>query len=81
MGNDQSADHPESARERKLGLSAKILIGLILGIGCGLFFGEYCASLKVFGDAFVGLLQMTVLPYITCSLILNRPESCYVLAT
>ena len=55
----------------KLGLSARILIGLVAGIGCGLFFGEYCAPLQILGDAFVGLLQMTVLPYITCSLILN----------
>jgi len=58
-------------RQPNLGLSAKILIGLVAGIGCGLFFGEFCAPLQVFGDAFVGLLQMTVLPYITCSLTLN----------
>jgi len=61
----------EGKHQPKLGLSAKILIGLLAGIGFGLFFGEYCAPLQVFGDAFVGLLQMTVLPYITCSLILN----------
>ncbi len=71
MGSERLGDHPESARKKKLGLSVKIFIGLLLGIGCGLFFGEYCVSLKVFGDAFVGLLQMTVLSYITCSLILN----------
>ncbi len=61
----------EIERRPKLGLSTRILIGLLAGIGCGLFFGEYCAPLQVLGDAFVGLLQMTVLPYITCSLILN----------
>jgi len=67
--NVSTGDSPKP--RRRLSLSAKILLGLILGVGCGLFFGEYCASLKILGDAFVGLLQMTVLPYITCSLVFN----------
>lgn len=71
MCEDEKNIQPESSKGPKLSLSAKILIGLAAGIGCGLFFGEFCAPLQVFGDAFVGLLQMTVLPYITCSLILN----------
>ncbi len=41
------------------------------GIGFGLFFGDYSAPLSVVGDAFVGLLRMTVLPYIVVSLIAN----------
>jgi Na+/H+-dicarboxylate symporter/ABC-type amino acid transport substrate-binding protein len=32
-------------------------------------FGEYCAHLKVLGDAFIKLMQMTILPYIVVSLI------------
>lgn len=71
MSHADTAGRPEKERRPKLGLSARIIIGLVAGIGCGLFFGEYCAPLKILGDAFVGLLQMTVLPYITCSLILN----------
>lgn len=55
----------------KPGLTTWILTSLALGIFCGLFFGELCAPLKTMGDIFVGLLQMTVLPYITLSLILN----------
>ena len=54
-----------------MSLSTKILIGLIAGVACGLFFGEYCAFLSVAGDAFIALLQMTVLPYIVVSLITN----------
>ncbi len=46
-----------------------ILIGLLLGLACGVFFGEYCKHLQVVGDAYVGLLQMTVLPYLVLSLI------------
>jgi len=56
---------------KKLSLSAQILFGLGLGVACGLFFGEYCAPLKIAGDAFIGLLQMTVLPYIVLSLLVN----------
>lgn len=52
-----------------MSLAARILIGLAAGAACGLFFGEPAGSLSVVGDAFVMLLQMSVLPYILCSLI------------
>jgi Na+/H+-dicarboxylate symporter len=44
------------------------MIGLALGLATGLFFGELAAPLKYLGDAFIGLLQMTVLPYIVLAL-------------
>ncbi len=56
---------------KKLSLSTKVLIGLIAGIFLGLFFGEKVAWFSVLGDVFIGLLQMTVLPYIMFSLIVN----------
>jgi Na+/H+-dicarboxylate symporter/ABC-type amino acid transport substrate-binding protein len=43
--------------------------GLLLGILCGVLFGEYCGALEVVGNAYVGLLQMTVLPYLMISLV------------
>jgi len=52
-----------------MGLSARIFTGLAAGLLTGLFFGEIVADLKVFGDIFVKLLQITVLPYIILSLI------------
>ncbi|GHD32647.1 cation:dicarboxylate symporter family transporter [Halioglobus pacificus] len=52
-----------------MGLSGRILLGLLLGVAAGLFFGELAAGLKIFGDIFVRLLQITVLPYIVVSLI------------
>ena len=61
----------ETRAHFKPGLTTWIMTSLVLGIGCGLFFGELCAPLKPVGDIFVGLLQMTVLPYITLSLIYN----------
>jgi Na+/H+-dicarboxylate symporter/ABC-type amino acid transport substrate-binding protein len=56
---------------KKLSLSAKVLIGVLLGIAVGVFFGEHVAWLSILGDIFIGLLQMTVLPYIMISLIVN----------
>ena len=52
-------------------LSKKIVIGLVAGIVCGVFFGEFCSALKIVGSAFVALMQMTVLPYIVLALIVN----------
>jgi Na+/H+-dicarboxylate symporter/ABC-type amino acid transport substrate-binding protein len=49
--------------------STKILIGLLSGIFVGLFLGEYAGLFKIAADGFVKLLQMTVLPYITLSII------------
>ncbi|TWT67051.1 cation:dicarboxylate symporter family transporter [Allorhodopirellula solitaria] len=65
-------DPPVSLEPRwwtRWSLSAQILLGLLLGVSAGLFFGEMCGPLSIVGDAFVGLLQMTVLPYIVVSLV------------
>lgn len=63
----------------RLGLSAQVFIALGLGIVVGLLFGELVKPLEVIGQIFIGLLQMTVLPYILVSLIagigkLSYPE-------
>ena len=52
-----------------MSLSARIFLGLGLGIATGLFFGDLVADLKMIGDIFVKMLQITVLPYIVVSLI------------
>lgn len=56
---------------KKISLSTKVLLGVIFGILLGLFFGESVGWLSIAGDIFIGLLQMTVLPYIMFSLIVN----------
>ena len=61
----------QKSRKQGLGSGELTAIGLVAGIGCGLFFGEETARLKIIGDAYVRLLQMTVLPYIIFSLISN----------
>jgi len=59
-----AADFPKPKR-----LGRWIAIGLVLGVCCGVVFGEYCGFLKLAGQAYVGLLQMTVLPYLVLSLV------------
>ena len=58
-----------AARLRASSLSSRILVGLVAGIVTGLFIGERAAALQVFADAYIKLLQMTVLPYVTVSII------------
>ncbi len=60
-----------SAKSRGPHHSGWTLAGLISGIICGLVFGEYCAFLSAIGNAYIGLLQMTVLPFIVVALIAN----------
>ena len=57
--------------EKHFDLSTSIFIGMGLGIACGVFFGEYCRFLNVVGGIFIGLLQMSILPYIMVALIVG----------
>ena len=54
---------------KRLGLSKQILLGLGLGIAVGLFFGEPADVLRPFGDIYIRLMQMTVLPYLVTALV------------
>jgi Na+/H+-dicarboxylate symporter/ABC-type amino acid transport substrate-binding protein len=49
--------------------SSRILVGLVCGVAVGLFIGEYAGAFKLPADGFIKLLQMTVLPYITLSIV------------
>jgi Na+/H+-dicarboxylate symporter/ABC-type amino acid transport substrate-binding protein len=52
-----------------MSFTKRILCGLAAGVLTGLFLGERAAALKWAADGFVKLLQMTVLPYVTISII------------
>lgn len=60
---------PQDGARKPLSNGRRILIGLLLGLCCGLFIGDLCAPLQVVGQSYVGLLQMTVLPYLVATLI------------
>ena len=64
-------------RRRTPGLATQVLLGLGLGVVAGIVFGEWMRYLQVIGDVFVGLLQMTVLPYIVVSLIASLGRLSY----
>lgn len=49
-------------------LSFRIISGLVLGVLVGLFVGERAAVLQIVADAWIRLMQMTVLPYVMISL-------------
>jgi Na+/H+-dicarboxylate symporter/ABC-type amino acid transport substrate-binding protein len=46
-----------------------VIIAMILGVGCGIVFGERCSVLAPVGKAYIALLQMCVLPYVIISII------------
>ena len=75
--DESSPQNPMEARRGlkvpkfRLNLSTAILLGMVLGILAGVFFGELVGFLDVIGNAFIRLLQMTILPYILASLILG----------
>jgi len=47
-------------KKYKLSMITKIMIAVILGLGFGLLFGDLSKSLKVFGDIFLRLIQMSI---------------------
>jgi len=47
----------------------RVVLALVLGITTGIVVGEPAGNLKIIGNAYIGLLQMTVLPYVIVSII------------
>jgi Na+/H+-dicarboxylate symporter len=72
-----AASAGEGKRAWRPALSARILIGLGLGLLTGLFLGEPAAALQPLADIYIRLMQMTVLPYLVLTLVigLGRMES------
>ncbi len=67
---EAEAERPrDPSGKRGPSLSTQVLIGLLLGIATGLFFGERATAVDIVGQAFVRLLQMSVIPYVVVSLI------------
>jgi Na+/H+-dicarboxylate symporter/ABC-type amino acid transport substrate-binding protein len=60
-----------------MSFSHRILLGLATGVAVGLFLGEYAIVLKWAADGFVKLLQMTVLPYVTLSIVTSLGSLTY----
>ena len=67
--DQDTAEQTPPVKPRRMSLAAKVIIGLVLGLVCGLFFGEKAVWLKAVGGIFIKLLQIAVIPYISLSLI------------
>jgi Na+/H+-dicarboxylate symporter/ABC-type amino acid transport substrate-binding protein len=76
MTQAATADAPAAAPKpkRRLGLGAQSIVALLAGVAAGLFFGEGIALLHPVGDAYIRLVQMTVLPYLMLTLIVSLGE-------
>jgi len=59
----------QTGQKKRLNLATQVVITLALGLAAGLFFGDLTRPLQGVGRAFILLLQMTVLPYITVALV------------
>lgn len=57
--------------KRKIGLSSQILIGLVLGALVGYLFPDFGDKLKPFGDAFLRMIKMIVVPLIFSTLVMG----------
>ncbi|HEX7136755.1 MAG TPA: cation:dicarboxylase symporter family transporter [Vicinamibacterales bacterium] len=57
--------------QKRSSLSSQIAGGVLVGAAVGLFFGESVSFLQVVADAYIRLLQMTVLPYVTVAIIIG----------
>ena len=69
-GDKRTTSGGETRRRLRMpGLSAQVFIGLGLGLAAGIFFGEMVTVVEPAGSVFIGLLQMTVLPYMFVSLV------------
>ena len=67
MPNEKLSDF--ALDERMTSTTRNILVGLALGVATGLFLGERAGVFQLVAEAYLRLLQMTVLPYVMVSLI------------
>jgi Na+/H+-dicarboxylate symporter/ABC-type amino acid transport substrate-binding protein len=65
---ENEGSKPTSGTKR-LSRGRLILLAMVLGIATGLFLGEIVSPLEQVGIAFIRLLQITVIPYISVALI------------
>jgi proton glutamate symport protein len=58
-------------RKKGFGLTSQIFVALLLGIAFGFIFPKYAVHLKVFGDIFLRMIRMIVVPLIFSALVVG----------
>lgn len=71
MNEATMAADGQAPKSKKLDISTMILLGMLAGIIAGIVFGEYATAVKFIGEAFIKLLQMTILPYVMVTIIVG----------
>lgn len=69
MGTQLTLCHREGANRVKLSLTAKIFIGMALGIAAGALIGEAIVPVKVVGNIFIRLISVLTVPFVMTILI------------
>lgn len=52
----------------RMSLTLQMIIATLLGIACGLFFGEMCQVFDSWSNAYIMLLKITAVPYLICAI-------------
>ena len=68
---EPTAQTRETMNLPRLNLTGWILVGFVLGIATGLFFGDSVSVMAPLGDAFIKIWQITILPSVALSLIVG----------
>ncbi len=68
---DESVQADIKEEKKGLGLSIKMLIGMVLGLIVGILVGPPITVIAPFGDAFVNLLKMCMVPIVFTSITLS----------
>ncbi len=53
----------------KISLALQMAVATVLGILCGLIFGDYCKVLAPYGQAYIMILKITAVPYLIGAII------------
>jgi len=69
MSNSNMPPTKTAPATPRFGLPEQVLLSVFLGVITGLFFGDNVGWLKIVGEVFIQLLQITVIPYISLALI------------
>src|SRR5690606_943534 len=52
-------------------LYVQVILGIVIGILCGIFYPDFAVKLKPLGDGFIKLIKMVIAPLIFSSIVIG----------